>query len=198
VEAEVEIVGEDGHPLGLVALDFAEEGEQAAGAGGREAAEALVPEQEEAGRGRHSLDDSVEGFLLARVGDLLEAVIQREAALPAGEASPLDHATAELEAEGIAAGELVGAHDELGLGVKGSHWVVAGSEGFAGASEGDESTQAGVLFEVGDGDAVDVLVGFAGRVDAEEVTEGLAVMGRRRLRTAHTRHARTKVLFCNG
>jgi hypothetical protein len=160
---------------------LAQEAEEATALFDGEAAEAIVPEQDEAGSGGDPFDDGIEGFLLAGVGDLLEAVVQREAALPAGKPAILDAATAELEAQGIAAGELVGAHDELGFGVEGGDGIVGRPEGFAGAVEGDEGAQAGVLFEVGDGDAVDVLVGEARWVVAEEVAEGVAVMvGRRR------------------
>ena len=180
-EALAQVIGDDRGALRFAALEVPQEAEELARPGNGEAAQAVVPEQEKAGRGRCPFDDGVEGVLLAGVGDLLEAEVEREAALPAGEAAALDSTAAELVAQRIAAGELVGTHDELGLGVERGDGVVVGTEGCAGAVEGDEGTQASVLFEVGDGDAVDVLIGFTGRVDAEEVAKRLAVrVGRRR------------------
>jgi len=189
-EAEAEVVGGDGEALMLTALELAQQAEEFAGAGGREAAEALVPEEEEAGGGGDLLDDGVEGFLLGGVGDVLEAVVEGEAALPAGEAAVGDDAAAELLTEGVAQGEGVGALDEFGFGVEGGDRVVVGAEGFAGAVEGDEGAQTRFLFEIGEGDGVDVFVGEAWRAVAEVGAEGWAARQR-----GHGEEIRTFVLF---
>ena len=65
-------------------MEVAEEAQQLAGARGGEAAEALVPEQEEAGGGGDLLDDGVESFLLGGVGDLVEAVVEGDEGAEAG------------------------------------------------------------------------------------------------------------------
>ena len=167
VELLAEVGGDDGEPLLLAALEMTEEAKEAACLFRGEAAGALVPEEDEASAGGDLVDDGIEHRLSGGVGDIGEAVVEGEAALPAGEATRLDDAAAKLVAEGIAGGVLVGAHDELGLGVEGGDRIVMRTDGFAGAVKGDEGAEAGVLFEVGDGDAVDVLVGQARWVEAE-------------------------------
>jgi len=160
-------------------LELAEEVEELAGAGVREAAEALVPEQEEAGGGGDLLDDGVESFLLGGVGDLVEAVVEGDEAAPAGEAAVGEAVAAEVGAEGIAVGVVEGATDESGLGVEGGDRVVVGGDGFAGAVKSDEGAETGVLFEVGEGDVVDVDEGWGEGLAAEEAAEGAAGVGRR-------------------
>ena len=175
-EVHAEVVGDDGEALGAAALKLAEQANERAHACCGEAAEALVPEQEEASRGGDPVDDGLQRFLLAGIGDVLEAVVEGEAALPAGEALALDDAAAELKAEGVAEGEGIGAADESFVGVEGGDGIVGRAERLAGAVEGDEGAEAGVLFEVGEGELIDVNVGRGEGLAAEEAAEGAGVL----------------------
>ncbi len=138
----------------------AQETDQAQGAFERETGESHALENREPGIGGDEVDDRVEGFLLTRISQFRKDVVEGEAALPAGEAATGDAATPELEAQGVAVGKGVGAHHESGFGVEGGHWI--GTDGFAGTLQGNDRAQAGVLFEVRQGDLVDILVWQAG------------------------------------